>query len=129
MIIHLDLDCFFVSCERTIDPKLLGKPVAVINKSDTAIFSHEPKKAFISTDGGAFAPNLLYDKFGGVDRDWRKHFVDADGKIRGIVVAKSYEAKPYGIKQVRLWAKARSLSSTYCYTSKLSLLSYTLSQA
>jgi len=98
MIIHLDLDCFFVSCERTIDPKLLGKPVAVINKSDTAIFSHEPKKAFISTDGGAFAPNLLYDKFGGVDRDWRKHFVDADGKIRGIVVAKSYEAKPYGIK-------------------------------
>lgn len=98
MIIHLDLDCFFVSAERTIDPYLNGKPVAVANKGDAAIFSHEPKKVHISTDGGAFAPNLLYDKFNGVDRDWKKHFVDPDGKIRGIVVAKSYEAKPFGIK-------------------------------
>lgn len=98
MIIHLDLDCFFVSAERTIDPLLNGKPVAVVNKGDMAIFSHEPKKVHISTDGGAFAPNLLYDKFNGVSRDWKKHFVDADGKIKGIVVAKSYEAKPYGIK-------------------------------
>lgn len=98
MIIHLDLDCFFVSAERTIDPSLEGKPVAVVNKGDIAIFSHEPKKVHISVDGGAFAPNLLYDKFSGVCRDWKKHFVDTDGKIRGIVVAKSYEAKPYGIK-------------------------------
>jgi len=98
MIIHLDLDCFFVSAERTIDKTLLYKPVAVVNKGDMAIFSHEPKKVHISTDGGAFAPNLLYDKFGGISRDWKKHFVDADGKIRGIVVAKSYEAKPFGIK-------------------------------
>ena len=98
MIIHLDLDCFFVSAERTIDPSLNGKPVAVVNKGDMAIFSHEPKKVHISTDGGAFAPNLLYDKFNGVSRDWKKHFVDADCKIRGIVVAKSYEAKPFGIK-------------------------------
>lgn len=98
MIIHLDLDCFFVSAERTIDTSLLGKPVVVVNKGDTAIFSNEPKKVFISTDGGAFAPNLLYDKFCGVSHDWKKHFIDADGKIRGIVVAKSYEAKPFGIK-------------------------------
>lgn len=98
MIIHLDLDCFFVSAERTIDPSLLGKPVAVVNRGDAAIFSHEAKKVHISTDGGAFAPNLLYDKFNGVSRDWKKHFVDTGGKIRGIVVAKSYEAKPYGIK-------------------------------
>jgi DNA polymerase-4 len=98
MIIHLDLDCFFVSAERTIDASLVGKPVAVVNKGDTAIFSNEPKEVCISTDGGAFAPNLLYDKFNGVSRDWKKHFMDTDGKIRGIVVAKSYEAKQFGIK-------------------------------
>ena len=98
MIIHLDLDCFFVSAERTIDPSLEDKPVAVVNKGDMAIFSNEPKKVYITTDGGAFAPNLVYDKFNGVSRDWKKHFVDMDGKIRGVVVAKSYEAKPFGIK-------------------------------
>ena len=28
-IVHLDLDCFFVSCERIKNPKLVGKPVIV----------------------------------------------------------------------------------------------------
>lgn len=98
MIIHLDLDCFFVSCERTVDKTLLEKPVVVANKGDVAIFSNEPKKVLLSTDGGAFAPNLLYDKFGGAGRDWKKSFMDNNGKIRGIVVAKSYEAKAFGIK-------------------------------
>lgn len=109
MIIHLDLDCFFVSAERSVDQTLEGKPVVVVNKGDAAIFSNEPKKVHISTDGGAFAPNLLYDKFGGVGRDWRRHFVGSDGKIRGIVVAKSYEAKPYGIKTGTPLGEALSL--------------------
>ncbi len=29
IIAHLDLDCFFVSCERTKNPALIGKPVVV----------------------------------------------------------------------------------------------------
>src|SRR3989338_6961664 len=28
-IVHLDLDCFFVSCERVKNPHLIGKPVIV----------------------------------------------------------------------------------------------------
>src|SRR5688572_699943 len=29
MIFHLDLDSFFVSCERLVDPSLVGVPIAV----------------------------------------------------------------------------------------------------
>jgi len=28
-IVHMDLDTFFVSCERLLDSKLIGKPVLI----------------------------------------------------------------------------------------------------
>jgi DNA polymerase-4 len=36
-IVHMDLDTFFVSCERLIEPKLLGKPVLVGGTSDRGV--------------------------------------------------------------------------------------------
>jgi DNA polymerase-4 len=36
-IIHIDLDTFFVSCERLLDPKLHGKPVLVGGLSDRGV--------------------------------------------------------------------------------------------
>lgn len=38
MIIHIDLDCFFVSAARIKDPTLIGKKVAIVGGSDTLIF-------------------------------------------------------------------------------------------
>ena len=40
-----------------------------------------------------FESSTPYDKNG-----WKKDFIDENGKIHGIVIAKSYEAKKYGIK-------------------------------
>lgn len=36
-IIHLDLDTFFVSCERKLDSKLIGKPVLIGGTSDRGV--------------------------------------------------------------------------------------------
>jgi len=36
-IVHIDLDTFFVSCERLLDPKLIGKPVLIGGTSDRGV--------------------------------------------------------------------------------------------
>ncbi len=69
----------------------------VCNRSDEAIFSIEPiKQMGISPDRGAFCGALIYNKFG--EQSFDRLFRRPDGRLHGIVVAKSYEAKAAGIK-------------------------------
>lgn len=101
MKIHLDIDCFFVSAERTRYPFLKGKNVVVVKGSDNRIFSNEKKKAVVSNGDGAFNSILEFkNSYNSNDiiNQWKKEFIDDNGDIHGIVIAKSYECKPYGIK-------------------------------
>ena len=101
MKIHLDLDCYFVSAERTRYPFLKGKNVVVAKSSDKKIFSNEKKQSVLLGDTGAFNSVLefknSYDT-NNILKAWRDEFLDENGEIHGIVIAKSYECKPYGIK-------------------------------
>ena len=54
MKIHLDLDCYFVSAERTRYPFLKRKNVVVAKGSDKRIFSSEKKQGVMMHDTGAF---------------------------------------------------------------------------
>ena len=36
-IVHMDLDTFFVSCERLINPKLMGLPLIIGGSSDRGV--------------------------------------------------------------------------------------------
>ena len=54
MKIHLDLDCYFVSAERTRYPFLKDKNVVVAKSSDKKIFSKDKKQGVILGDTGAF---------------------------------------------------------------------------
>jgi DNA polymerase-4 len=100
MIIHLDLDCFFVSAERTRIPYLKGKPVVVCKSGDTKIFSREDNPCVMTESVGGFNGLFQHEKiFQGFDVNaWKSEFMDEQGRVHGIVIAKSYEAKAYGIK-------------------------------
>ncbi len=101
MKIHLDLDCYFVSAERTRYPFLKDKNVVVAKSSDKRIFSKDKKQGVILGDTGAFNSVLefknSYDT-NNILKAWKNEFLDENGDIHGIVIAKSYECKPYGIK-------------------------------
>ncbi|TLT05039.1 DNA polymerase IV [Aliarcobacter cibarius] len=101
MKIHLDLDSYFVSAERTRYPFLKDKNVVVAKSSDKKIFSRDKKQGVILGDTGAFNSVLefknSYDA-NNILKAWRDEFLDENGDIHGIVIAKSYECKPYGIK-------------------------------
>ncbi len=97
MKIHIDLDCFFVSAQRTLDSSLLHKPVAVGGRSDTHIFSKNSTDQGVNlVNAGSFVATFYqhYEK----REDDLQNFMDTDGRIRGILTTASYEARKYGIK-------------------------------
>ncbi len=101
MKIHLDLDCFFVSAERTRHEILKNKPVVVVKGSDRDIFSKEKKKQRFIGKSGAFNSVLEFEsdyELKDITNAWKRLYLEPNGKIRGIVIAKSYEAKSFGIK-------------------------------
>lgn len=97
MKIHIDIDCFFVSCARIVDETLENKPVAIGGRSDTKIFSKDAKKQTVNFENsGSFVPTF-YKAYEEKDDDIDA-FKDDDGRIRGILTTSSYEARAYGIK-------------------------------
>lgn len=97
MKIHIDLDCFFVSAERTKDNSLCHKPVAVGGRSDTHIFARTNRAQNVNlTNSGSFV-STFYQEYDKRDDDL-DNFKDKDGRIRGILTTASYEARKYGIK-------------------------------
>ncbi|MFY9142467.1 DNA polymerase Y family protein [Sulfuricurvum sp.] len=94
MFIHLDLDCFFASCERFRNPSLIGKRVVVGGRGDPFIFDPKPAQAkkLVTLNSGAFVPSLFH-----ADHDAGNYFKDGN-TIRGIVTTASYEARAYGVK-------------------------------
>ncbi|HIP15251.1 MAG TPA: DNA polymerase IV [Sulfurimonas autotrophica] len=97
MKIHIDIDCFFVSAARILEPKLEYKPVAIGGRSDTKIFHKDAKNQTVNFDNsGSFVPTF-YKAYEKRDDDIAS-FQDRDGKIRGILTTSSYEARAYGIK-------------------------------
>ena len=101
MKLHMDIDCYFVSAERTRYPFLHNQPVVVAKSSDKRIFSLNKKRGALLGDTGAFNSLLEFQNHydtQNIQNIWREIFMDKDGSIHGIVIAKSYEAKAYGIK-------------------------------
>ena len=98
MIVHLDLDTFFVSAHRTLDISLNNRPVAVGGRSNLKIFEKEKVgiKLFNKNQGAFVNPLFYNDK----SQSFQNFFIDTQGgvkKVRGIVVTSSYEARAKGV--------------------------------
>ncbi len=102
MKIHLDLDCFFASCERVLDSSLCGKPIAVGGRSDEGIFDKNfTARRVYDKNSGAFVQNIFYQDKMKRDENFNSYFIDNDRgkiKIRGIITTSSYEARAFGLK-------------------------------
>jgi len=97
MKIHIDIDCFFVSAARIVEPELENIPVAIGGRSDTKIFNKDATNQTVNFENtGSFVPTF-YKAYETKDDDIDA-FKDADGKIRGILTTSSYEARGFGIK-------------------------------
>jgi len=97
MKIHIDIDCFFASAARIVDPTLEDIPIAIGGRSDTKIFNKEAKNQTVNFENsGSFVPTF-YKAYEKSDDDLDA-FKDEDGRIRGILTTSSYEARAYGIK-------------------------------
>jgi len=97
MKIHIDIDCFFASAARIIEPSLEGKPIAIGGRSDTKIFDSNAKNQTVNfKNTGSFVP-IFYKNYENKDDDI-KNFIDKNGTIRGILTTSSYEARAFGVK-------------------------------
>ena len=110
MFLHIDIDSFFASAERSVNESLKGIPMCVGSRSNLEIFNK--KRTYIklmNDNSGAFVTPVFYsDK----KKTFENYFVDdinGRKKIRGIVTTASYEARACGVKTAMPIARALQL--------------------
>lgn len=110
MFLHIDIDSFFVSAERSVNPSLKNIPMCVGARSNLEIFNKKRTHIKLMNDNsGAFVTPVFY---GDKKKTFENYFVDEiEGrkKIRGIVTTASYEARAYGVKTAMPIAQALQL--------------------
>ena len=129
MFLHIDIDSFFASAERTVDPSLDGIPMAVGSRSNLEIFEKERIGVRLMDDNsGAFVAPVFYSQR---EKTFEEYFVDhVDGArtIRGIITSASYEARACGVKTAMPIAQALKLCPKMIVIPSHYRLYHTLSQ-
>jgi len=110
MFLHIDIDSFFASAERSVDHSLKGIAMAVGSRSNLEIFNKKRTHIKLMNDNsGAFVTPVFYSA---KKKTFESYFIDEiDGrkKIRGIVTTASYEARAKGVKTAMPIAQALQL--------------------
>jgi len=110
MFIHIDIDSFFASAERSVNPNLNGIPIAVGGRSNLEIFNKDRTNIKLMNDNvGAFVTPVFYSDR---EKSFESFFVDTingQRKVRGIITTSSYEARAFGVKTAMPIAQALQL--------------------
>ena len=110
MYLHIDIDSFFASAERSINPTLNDIPIAVGARSNLEIFNKKRTNIKLMNDNsGAFVTPIFYSE---KEKTFESVFVDninGQRKIRGIITTASYEARAFGVKTAMPIAQALQL--------------------
>lgn len=124
MIMHIDLDTFFASAERTQDINLIGKALVVGGRGDPHIFDIKPSpyKQLHTLNRGAFVPSLF------ASNNNRESIFYEGQKLRGIVTTASYEARENGIKTAMTLRQAVDINPNILILPPNGLLYHQLSE-
>ena len=110
MFLHIDIDSFFASAERSVNTKLNNIPICVGSRSNLEIFNKKRTHIrLINDNSGAFVTPVFYSN---KKKTFENYFVDkinGQRKIRGIVTTASYEARAKGVKTAMPIAQALQL--------------------
>ena len=110
MFLHIDIDSFFASAERTVNEKLKGIPLAVGSRSNLEIFNKKRTNIrLMNENAGAFVTPVFYSD---EKKTFENYFIDTiEGrkKIRGIITTASYQARKCGVKTAMPIAQALQL--------------------
>jgi len=110
VFLHIDIDSFFASAERSVNESLKHIPICVGSRSNLEIFNK--KRTYIklmNDNSGAFVTPVFYSN---KKKTFESYFVDeieGKKKIRGIVTTASYEARKFGVKTAMPIAQALQL--------------------
>ena len=129
MFLHVDVDSFFASAERSVDPSLNGVPMAVGSRSNLEIFERDRiETRLMNENSGAFVAPVFYTS---ARKSFEEYFVDEvnrECRIRGIITSASYEARRYGVKTAMPVAQALRLCPKMIVIPSRYRLYHTLSQ-
>jgi DNA polymerase-4 len=110
MFLHIDIDSFFASAERSVNPALKHIAMAVGSRSNLEIFNKKRSNIrLMNENSGAFVTPVFYSN---KKKSFESVFIDEIAgvkKIRGIITTASYEARKFGVKTAMPIAQALRL--------------------
>jgi len=98
MIALVDANNFYVSCERAFDPRLEGKPVAVLSNNDGCVISRSPECKALGVEMGA--PHFKLKETGILFRSSNYElYGDMSARIAATLGTFAPDVEPYSIDE------------------------------
>ncbi|MCL1888822.1 MAG: Y-family DNA polymerase [Kiritimatiellaeota bacterium] len=107
MFLHVDVNSFYASCEKVFDPRLAGRPVAVLSNNDGCVVACSPELKRLGVGVGApyFQNKAFFDRHGvHVLSSNYALYGDMSARVMKTLCAFTPDVEPYSIDEAFLEA-------------------------